>query len=252
MTTGWLTEAMDSLITRGQAQAPWLTDGAGLQRSRITGGLLAPPLPAHLSVASLESFARAMELAQHPGEGLTRCVVVESPTRVVGHIAQCDSYGRHVVLAVAEVKPRHGFPYDRFLDAEEFLVRLQTGFLPDAGSDQETGDLRAVLELAGTLQPEKLTTLQDDGVTQIATVRRTAGRLASSMVKNPVQLYPLGLTFPEVHPPRWRLILRLKQEKDGELPKLALFQAGDLDWEGRVRKDIAGALDRLGCKGALL
>lgn len=50
----------------------------------------------------------------------------------------------------------------------------------------------------------------------------------------------------------WRYGLRLKQEKDGELPKLALFQAGDLDWEGRVRKDIAGALDRLGCKGALM
>lgn len=247
--TQWLTEAMDSLIARGQAQEPWLLDAVGVQRLRATGGLLAPPLLDVMQVTSLESFVNAMRRCVGADtEHATRAiVVVESPTRVVGRLADPDAYGRRAVVAVAEVKPRHAFPYDRYLDAEDFLVRLQTGFLPDDGSEQETGDLRAVLELASTLQPEKVTTLQDDGVTQIATVKRTAGRLAASAIRNPVQLYPLGLTFPEVPAPRWRLILRLKQEKDGELPKLALFQAGDLDWEDKARKNIARVLGTLGC-----
>jgi hypothetical protein len=172
-------------------------------------------------------------------------VFVRSPLLVEADFAACDDYGRRRTFATASCAQVQAFPFDRYLDAEDFIVRLQTGFLPDARDVEEapnTGDLADVLALAGSLRPEKLTTLEDDGVTQVATVRRTAGRLAASAVQNPVALYPLGVTFSDIPPPRWRLILRLKQ--DGEaMPQLALFKAGDNLWDMRLRDAIASKLE---------
>lgn len=242
----WLKEGIEHLIQIGRGEPPFLIDDNGLSRLRSTGALLPPPLPDVLHVGSIESLTRAAIARRGPDASPSGvAVVVESATRVVLRDLTADKYGRSAVGVVAEVKPTHIFTYDRYLDAEEFLVRLQTGFLPDADCDLPRGDLHAVMELASTLQPEKVTTLTDDGVTQVATVRRTAGRLSSAALKNPVQLYPLGLTFADIAPPRWRLILRLKQDKDGEMPKLALFSAGDLGWEHAIKGKIAAMIRSL-------
>lgn len=240
----WLRDAMERLIAVGQTTEPMVRDLHGLQRLRATGDLKAPPLLEPLHCGSLESFARVVVHSGEWKQGLVS-VFVRSPLLVEAVLDAGDDYGRRRVLAAASSAQVQAFPFDRYLDAEDFIVRLQTGFLPDArndGPEHDTGDLAAVLALAGSLRPEKLTTLEDDGVTQVATVRRTAGRLAASAVKNPVALYPLGVTFADIAPPRWRLILRLKQ--DGEsMPQLALFKAGDNLWEMALRNAIAAKLE---------
>lgn len=254
----WLRDAIERLIAVGQTTEPMVRDLHGLQRLRATGDLKAPPLPEALHCGSLESFARVVvrqcseceavaEKAGRNAADFAMSVFVRSPLLVEAVFDAQDDYGRRNVFASASCAQVQAFPFDRYLDAEDFIVRLQTGFMPDPRTEvaeHDTGDLAAVLALAGSLRPEKLTTLEDDGVTQVATVRRTAGRLAASAVKNPVALYPLGVTFDEIAPPRWRLILRLKQ--DGEnMPQLALFKAGDNLWEMELRRAIAAKLELL-------
>lgn len=238
----WLRDAMDRLISVGQATDPMVRDLHGHQRLRSSGELKFPPMEETVTCSTLDSFAALVLEGQERAASALR-VHIRSPTVVEAVQRDPDPYGRRLVAVRAQVDVTHAFPFDRYLDAEDFIVRLQTGFLPYArdGAECETGDLSAVLALAGSLRPEKLTTLEDDGVTQVATVRRTAGRLAASAVRNPVALYPLGVTFSDIAPPRWRLILRLKQ--DGEaLPQLAIFRCGDDGWGIELRRNIARKL----------
>lgn len=233
---------MDRLISVGQTTDPMVRDLHGHQRLRSSGELKIPPLEETVTCSTLDSFAVLVRERERAASALR--IHVRSPTVVEAVQREPDPYGSRLVAVQAHVDTTHAFPFDRYLDAEDFIVRLQTGFLPDArdGAERETGDLSAVLALAGSLRPEKLTTLEDDGVTQVATVRRTAGRLAASAIKIPVALYPLGVTFADIAPPRWRLILRLKQ--DGEaLPQLALLRCGYDGWGIELRRNIAMRLD---------
>lgn len=234
---------MDRLISVGQTTDPMVRDLHGHQRLRSSGELKIPPLEETVTCSMLDSFAVLVRERERAASALR--IHVRSPTVVEAVQREPDPYGRRLVAVRAHVDATHAFPFDRYLDAEDFIVRLQTGFLPDArdGAERETGDLSAVLALAGSLRPEKLTTLEDDGVTQVATVRRTAGRLAASAIKNPVALYPLGVTFADIAPPRWRLILRLFLPDGEALPQLALFRCGDDGWGIELRRNIAMRLD---------
>ncbi len=114
------------------------------------------------------------------------------------------------------------FPFDRYLDHEQFMIQLQSKFVQDETTAQ-------ILKVVGNLADEIVKTVIDDGITQGVHVK-SGIRKGDDTIPNPVSLAPYR-TFPEIEQPKSNFVLRLKSGKSGELPQVALFEADGGQWQ---------------------
>ena len=133
--------------------------------------------------------------------------------------------GRHQLrnhYCQAEVLADPSFTYGKWYPLEDFTIALQAHFLP---SDTRA----AILALVGNLTDEASRTNEDDGVTQIVTVKKGLTRAARATVPNPVSLAPYR-TFAEIDQPESPFVFRL-QTGNGPSPTAALFKVDDTKWQ---------------------
>lgn len=133
--------------------------------------------------------------------------------------------GRHQqrpTFASASVKGKAKFTFNQYMEAEDFIIGLQTGFV-------KTANLEQVLSIVGTLKDENVTQIGDDGITQGVTTKKGISLGQQTVVPNPVILAPYR-TFPEIAQPESPYVLRLKR-KEGSLPLVALYATADQGWE---------------------
>lgn len=125
-----------------------------------------------------------------------------------------------------------GFPFGRFLDLETFIIQLQAKFVQDVNSE-------GILKLVSNIKDENVMTAQDDGISQMVTVRNGPALVESVRVPNPVTLRPFR-TFREVEQPASPFVFRLRGGQ-GE-PTAALFEADGGQWKLTAIETVADYL----------
>ena len=133
-----------------------------------------------------------------------------------------DAYGRRSHLIHAVLRDGEIFPFGKFVSREEFVIGLQSRFVPDANVDE-------VLRLASSLESSVVALSEDDGISQKTTVKQGIALKEQVTVKGRVRLRPYR-TFREVVQPQSEFIFRLRSSPDGGVPSCALFEADGGTW----------------------
>ena len=123
-------------------------------------------------------------------------------------------------LAVAHaIVPQ--FPFDRFIDSEEFVISFQSKFVQNDHRD-------LLLKVMGNVAEENVKTTGDDGISQSVEIRQGVATKSEVLVPNPVSLAPYR-TFLEVQQPESQFVFRMK---DG--PRGAIFEADGGAWRNQA------------------
>ena len=126
------------------------------------------------------------------------------------------------------------FPFDRFIDSEEFVISFQSKFVKNEGRD-------ILLKVMGNVAEENVKAVGDDGVSQSVEIRQGVATKAEVLVPNPVTLAPYR-TFLEVEQPESQFVFRMK-----EGPRGAIFEADGGAWRNQaivnIREYLVGALE---------
>jgi len=115
-----------------------------------------------------------------------------------------------------------GFAFGQFLPHEQFIINLQTLFIPN-------DDLARLLKLVGTAKNQGSIESTDDGIGQKMQIAKGVHLGETVPIANPFQLAPYR-TFPEVEQPESMFVLRVRG-KEGSIPECALFESDGLAWK---------------------
>jgi hypothetical protein len=184
------------------------------------GGLVAPPSAATLVLVSLTGFIDAFKAKIDDfGEAIVQVVDHE---RVVLLALRADEYGRRHTWLHAKSLEQNPFPFGQYQVPEAFLLSLQGGFLPTEAVIQ-------LQQFASALSSESSISTQDDGFTQVVTVKQGAVTRGTSEIPKRIKLMPYR-TFREIDPVESEFIVRLRG-KQGELPTIALIEVDAGRWK---------------------
>lgn len=157
-------------------------------------------------------------------------VVNEKTVQVV--TAQSNIWKNREVLincALAEVS---GLEVNKFLPQDKFIIMLLSAFT-------DSGDKEGLAKLAGNATAEHVSTVVDDGITQVVSMRAGANvsrEDGTQVVKGLVRLAPWR-TFRDVAQPISSFLFRVK--KSGEYPEFALYEADGGAWRLEAVDNIA-------------
>lgn len=147
-------------------------------------------------------------------------VVVNSP-RSVSVYRQIESSQDNRTLWLNAEYEVEGFPFGRFIDHEQFMVAAQALVCQTDERDQ-------LMKFIGNLTTANVTNSIDDGTSQSVVVE-TGVRKSTVELPNPVRLAPMR-TFAEVNQPYSPFVLRVRQQREGQMPEIALFEADGGLW----------------------
>jgi hypothetical protein len=160
-------------------------------------------------------------------------VTTHKSVSVINQIAEAEDARHEWLEAVYEAE---GFPFGRFIDHEDFMVKAQALFV-------ETESLRQLLKYVGNLTTARIQTSTDDGKTQTVVVEQGV-RKSEVDLPNPVHLRPRR-TFPEISQPESPFVLRVRQTREGQMPEIALFEADGGLWKVEAIEAIKAELGEL-------
>lgn len=115
------------------------------------------------------------------------------------------------------------FPWGRKLEHEDFIIKLQSMFV-------QCETAKKILSIVGNLKDERVTTVNDDGITQQVTAKAGVARVVNVDLPNPVELTPFR-TFMEADQVKSRFVFRMHAGRDGALPTCALHEADGGRWK---------------------
>lgn len=123
------------------------------------------------------------------------------------------------------------FPFDRYLDVEDFIIKARALFEPSE-------DLDAIVAIVSRVVAQDEITAKDNGLAQEVQVRRgVSGAMTDGVeTKGMYELRPYR-TFRDVRQPDSKFILRLKA-RDGSTPMVALFDAEGGIWRYKAMQTI--------------
>ena len=128
------------------------------------------------------------------------------------------------------------FHYSQYMDQEDFIIGLQSKFIP-------TDQIKQMLKIVGNVKSEKVLSSADDGVSQSVEGRKGINFAEKIGIPNPVKLKPFR-TFIEVPQPESNFIFRARDgRRDGEMPTFALFEADGGFWKIDAMNEIKKYLD---------
>ena len=192
------------------------------------------PTPACLEVATLTGL---VDYLNHNVDKLpveTLLCHVENPRQVTVRSAIHGAFAQRSahIRAKMQMDP---FPFEDFLSAERFIIKLQACF---ADSDVKPTDRGLMLSYVGNVRESNVKNTGDDGISQELTVKAGIASVANVVLPNPVTLRPYR-TFNEVEQPASAFIFRAQ-----EGPRFALFEADNGAWESEAMKSIKEYLER--------
>lgn len=123
------------------------------------------------------------------------------------------------------------YRFGEFIGVEEFIIKTRALFQP-------TDDLETVVAIVSKVVAQDEIAAADDGVSQTIQVKKgVSGALSQGVqTKGVYELRPFR-TFRELQQPASKFILRLKA-MDGELPRVALFDAEGESWKYNAMLDV--------------
>ncbi|MCU9614111.1 hypothetical protein OEV98_11120 [Caldibacillus lycopersici] len=155
-------------------------------------------------------------------------VHVSSPTEVVAFSTLNLNKNRNEYIRATALLP--SFSFDRFYDAEDFNIKLQSAFVKNEDRD-------IMLKVVGNIREENVKTVGDDGVSQAVQAKVGVATVATVQVPNPVILKPYR-TFVEVDQPESDFIFRMQNG-----PRAALFEADGGAWKLQAMRNIKDYLN---------
>lgn len=190
-------------------------------RKYTSAGIVAvkPPVVSEMKIATLTGLRDY--LATNPDSlGMSDLIIhVRDHQNVFLKSALADEWEQRHFYIHAHHEPQ-GFPFGRYHTIDDFIINLQTHFVPDETT-------AALLKLCGNLVQEANVTYSDDGVTQTVQAKTGIARVSNVDLPNPVELAPYR-TFLEVAQPSSKFVFRLKKTDSG--PTAALFEADGGTW----------------------
>ena len=180
----------------------------------------ARPLTAHTLTALIDYLTGKSEELRD-----SMIIHVKSPTKV-SLLSGLDQERERETLFEVETNP-NGFLFDRWYDQENFIINMQTAFVP-------TDEAALILAVAGNVEDKTVANYGDDGMTQKATISRGIAGKEDVIVPNPVTLKPFR-TFLEVDQPESKFVFRIHGE--GE-PQFKLIEADGGLWRYTAVADI--------------
>ncbi|MDQ0412696.1 hypothetical protein [Mesobacillus stamsii] len=183
--------------------------------------LLKEPIAKPLEVRSLSGVVEYLKSKFDVNQQLM--VHVNSPTEVVAFGALNANENRNQFIQANALIP--SFSFDRWYDAEEFNIKLQSTFVRNEDRD-------IMLKVVGNIKEENVKTVGDDGVSQAVSAKVGVATVATVQVPNPVVLKPYR-TFVEVDQPESDFIFRMQNG-----PRCALFEADGGAWKLQAMKNI--------------
>lgn len=143
-------------------------------------------------------------------------IVVDNPREVYVYTEDDELKKRTLLISIEADLPSLSF--GQFMPADEFNIMLQSKFLNEY-------DCENVIDFASHLVVEAGQDIEDDGISQITTVKAGVASRQKAKAPNPVTLAPYR-TFLEVEQPASDFILRLDKNAN-----LALFEADGGFWK---------------------
>lgn len=182
-----------------------------------------------LNVSTLQSLVDY--LATDFDEDLPSLAIhVVSPKRV-DLITKLDGQRtpRRDVVVRVELPSSQTFPFERFMEQDEFVIFLMSRF-------EDSGDRAELLKIIGCLSQDSSVKNMDDGVTTKTTVQSGVA-LREDVTINPIQKLAPYRTFSDISQPILNFLVRIRQGKSG--PEIALFEADGGAWEVQAVDSIA-------------
>lgn len=191
--------------------------------------LVAPPVPPTVHVETLKAFVTLAAMKIDDLKHEDSFVHIDSHTCVSLRSSTSDAYGRRQQYVLAKMSALSKFAFDQFMDAENFVIGLQTQFVGSA-------EVTRLIALASSLTVSNVSLSEDDGVTQMTTVKKGVS-LKETTAINPRAIVAPYRTFREVEQPASDFLFRLKS-REGMLPVCALFEADGGAWKIEAVKNI--------------
>jgi len=171
-------------------------------------------------------------------------VTVRSHTEVILTSSLEKHYRVREFFCHATWPQKPDFPFDEYLDMQEFITRAQTSFAKDEALD-------ALLAFIGNVKADTNVITRDDGVTQEMTAKAGVANVKRVSLPNPVSLCPFR-TFPEIDPVPELFVVRMHQQGDNAA-KVGLFEMGDATWYATTIENIKAYLQgALASKSAII
>lgn len=139
-----------------------------------------------------------------------------------------DEWGQRHRYIQAGHEPK-AFAFGQYLSVENFIVALQTYFVPNEATEVLT-------KIVGNLSADTTVKVVDDGISQEVQARSGIARVADVQLPNPVTFAPYR-TFLEITQPESQFLFRMKKEPSGGVT-CALFEADGGNWQLEAVKRI--------------
>jgi hypothetical protein len=230
----------ETVLVRPLADGSWRADGGplGWQEGEIGLGATQPEATP-LLFGTLEGFSEFVTLEAQADEDHKLLIVVETSKRVVlfGPVDGDFSERRPILAMVKPSVLSEPFGFNRWHGSEEFVVNVNVGFRKSPDRDE-------VLRVASSIQKEIVSTSEDDGLTQVATIRAGISMSGKKAISPDVRLIPIGQTFFEAEETGISLpaVFRLQGGDASTTPRLGLWSVG---WPEYERKAIAAIVSIL-------
>ncbi|WP_367007416.1 hypothetical protein ABZ559_04975 [Streptococcus sp. ZY19097] len=183
--------------------------------------------PKTLALNTLDSLVDYLKSGLNGLNEQKLLVVVEGPLEVSVYSEDDERAHRSRLATVEAITPNLHF--GQYEDAADFNVILQSKFI-------DSDDRDVVIEFASALKIENGSEIEDNGVSQMATVKNGVASLAKGKAPNPVTLRPYR-TFGEVEQPASKFIFRINKHAE-----MALFEADGGKWRLEAINNVADYL----------
>jgi hypothetical protein len=206
--------------------APTLLEVDGKQFSRDTLKLVThDPRPEAVKAFTLTAIKDylASDIDMAITEEIPLILHVESPTIVTVKGPANGPYLKRTSLLTVSPPERQRYPFGQYMEADQFIVSLQTMF-------EETPDRAYLLKLCSRIVAGKEITREDDGVTQVVTVKKGVALKESVDIKPRVDLAPFR-SFNELPQPISSFLFRVQGGDEDDPPKCSLFEADGGEWQ---------------------
>lgn len=203
--------------------APTIQELNGIQYSSKTMSPVMAPIPASLTVHTLSSVVQFCQ--NELEEEKNHIVCIEGPGSVKVYSRLSTGLRQRETLLSADLLMDQ-FNFGTKHSLENFIISLQAQFV----QDETTANIMAFV---GNITAESKQTNEDDGVTQIVSVKQGLVKVAEKSVPNPVILRPYR-TFTEVDQPASRFVLRVDPG-----PYCALYEADGGAWKNTAVMNIS-------------
>lgn len=188
------------------------------------------PLISAIKVSTLGGFVDLVQndFEEFPSDSVVVHVVDHKEVSLVSN--ESDIWARRKCFITSQLTETKGFNFGVFHDHEQFVIGVQANFT-------DAGEREYVLKMASSLTQERVSTSDDDGVSQKVGVKAGVHLKTTETIRSRVKLAPFR-TFREVEQPTSEFVFRVQQSGDG-VPRLALFEADGGRWKIDAIENVA-------------